>query len=73
MYPKAFSSQEDMKKIQGDSLKGSLRVLTTTGRYDIIRKQDLGRHIMAGYVVAVFPSKREDGRLVRKYNWQAIL
>jgi len=60
MYTRDVSSYyEDMKKFskQGTSLKGSLRVLTTSGKHDIIRSRDLGRHIMAGYVVAVFPNK----------------
>jgi predicted site-specific integrase-resolvase len=43
---------ENLKKF---SQRGSLRVLTTNGKHDIIRACDLDRHIAAGYVVAIIP------------------
>lgn len=51
MCPKGISF-ENVKEF---SKKGSLRVLTTNGKHDIIRGRDLGRHVVSGYVVAVIP------------------
>jgi hypothetical protein len=51
MYPKGISL-ENVKELPK---KGSLRVLTTNGNHDIIRACDLGRHVAAGYVVAIIP------------------
>lgn len=51
MCPKGISF-ENVKEF---SKKGSLRVLTTNGKYDIIRGRDLSRYVMSGYIVAIIP------------------
>lgn len=51
MYAKGIS----FDSVREFSKKGSLRVLTTNGNHDIIRACDLGRHVAAGYVVAIIP------------------
>lgn len=48
--PKVITKAEEIAQY---ALKGSIRVLTTQGKYDIIPGKRLGYLVMTGYVIAV--------------------
>lgn len=43
-----------LEEIVQHAKKGSIRVLTTTGKHDYILGRMLGHYVRTGYVVAVF-------------------
>jgi hypothetical protein len=48
--PKVITRMEELAQY---AIKGSLRVLTTQGKYNIIPGKRLGHFIKTGYVIAI--------------------